>query len=387
VALNQKSSTLPAMVGQYAAVHGKEIVFRKKDRGIWKSVSWAEFGDRVRLAAMALKADGFRSGDVAGILADTRPEWVQLDLGILAASGANIGIPPQQNASETTTVLHEAGVSVLFVENEEQLDKALLARATCPTLRRIVIIEMKGLRDFTDPMCESLEVFLDRGLQHDRANPGDWDSGVAGIDPSQQAVILNETGTSLKAMTHREVLGVLTAAATTLDPHPGDERLAVLPMSSFTERVLGFYLSLQCRVISNYQENPDTTVENLQELQPAILGADASIWQLLYQRVTRAADNATRLQRALYRWGLRAGCSAGAAAWLARLLVLRFVRRDSGLARLRLAYVDGAPLSTEAECWAGALGISIRRMDGLHTVAEDQDARAPAQMRAVFSGT
>ena len=46
-----------------------------------------------------------------------------------------------------------------------------------------------------------------------------------------------------------------------------DERLAVLPMSSSTERVLGLYLSLQSRVISNYQENPDTAVENLQELE------------------------------------------------------------------------------------------------------------------------
>jgi long-subunit acyl-CoA synthetase (AMP-forming) len=199
--------------------------------------------------------------------------------------------------------------------------------------------------------------------------------------------MLHESGTTLKTMSHRDVLGMLTAAATTLDPHPRDERLAVLPMSSPTERILGLYLSLQSQAISNYQENPDTTVENLQELQPAMLGADASIWQALYERATRAADNATSLQRALYRWALRAGAGSGAGGWLARFFVLRFVRRDSGLGRLRLAYLGGPPLSAEAEHWANALGIHIRRTDALHTADANHDAVAPARMRAAFSGT
>jgi long-chain acyl-CoA synthetase len=375
------------MVGQYAAAHGKEVILRKKDRGIWKPVTWAELGQRVRLAAMGLKAHGFGPRDVAAIVAETRPEWVQLDLGIQSAGGACLGIPQQLEAAETGVLLREARVSVLFVENEEQLDKALMARGGCPALRRIVVIDMKGLRDFTDPMCESLESFLARGAQFDRANPGSWDSGIAAIDPSQPAVMLHESGTTLKTMSHRDVLGMLTAAATTLDPHPRDERLAVLPMSSSTERILGLYLSLQSQAISNYQENPDTTVENLQELQPAMLGADASIWQALYERVTRAAGNATGLQRALYHWALRAGTSGGAAAWLARFFVLRFVRRDSGLGRLRLAYLGGPPLSAEAERWANALGIHIRRTDALHTADANHDARAPARMRAAFSGT
>jgi long-chain acyl-CoA synthetase len=375
------------MAGQHAAAHGGEIILRKKDRGIWKAVTWAELGQRVRLAAMGLKAQGFDPGGIAGIAAETRPEWVQLDLGIQSAGGACLGVPHQLEADETGAVLRESGVSVLFVENEEQLDKALLVRGNCPALRRIVVIDMKGLRDFTDPMCESLESFLDRGAQYDLANPGYWESGIAAIDPSQPAVVLSEDGAALKTLSHRDVLGMLTAAATTLDPHPRDERLAVLPMSGSTERVLGLYLSLQCRVISNYQENPDTTVENLQELQPVMLGADASIWQLLYERVTRAAGNATALQRTLYRWALRAGAGGGASAWLARGLVLRFVRRDSGLGRLRLAYVGGAPLSAEAEHWANALGIHIRRTDALHGAAADQDALAPARMRAAFSGT
>ena len=70
---------------------------------------------------------------------------------------------------------------MLFVENDEQLDKALLVRERCPALQRIVIIDMKGLRDFADPMCESLQSFVARG-----GNDGGWDGGIAAIaaDPA-----------------------------------------------------------------------------------------------------------------------------------------------------------------------------------------------------------
>jgi long-chain acyl-CoA synthetase len=41
------------------------------------------------------------------------------------------------------------------VEGEEQLDKVLAVRADCPALRLIVIIDMKGLRDFRDPVVRA----------------------------------------------------------------------------------------------------------------------------------------------------------------------------------------------------------------------------------------
>ena len=105
------------------------------------------------------------------------------------------------------------------------------------------------------------------------------------------------------------------------------------------ERVLGLYLSLDARVISNYLEDPDTGMENLQELQPTVLGTDPHIWQVLHARTDNAATSATRLQRLLYRWAIATGAHGGPMALLARLFVLRAVRRELGLSRLRRAYI------------------------------------------------
>jgi long-chain acyl-CoA synthetase len=382
------SNSIPAMVLARIAAHGREIVLRKKQRGIWTSVSWAELGARIGEVASGLQADGFTSGDVACVLAETRPEWVAIDLGILATGGVSVGVSPGEGADHLGHVLRESNARVLFVENEEQLDKALLVRDACPALQRIVILEMKGLRDFTDSMSESWIDFLARGVAaHGGAKADAWQAGVAAITADQPALLLFPPGKagSGHAFTHGEVLHLVTEAAAVLRPRAGDERLAVLPMAQAMERVFGLYLALHSRIVSNYLESPTTFAENLQELQPTVLGADPQIWERLYARAYQAAAGATRLQLALYRWAIGAGQGRGLYAAVARSLVLRAVRRELGLARLRLAYVGAAPVAAEVLRWAAALGITIHRIDNHATQPDDTQASCSGLKEAAYS--
>ena len=57
--------SISAMVAARIAAHAPETVLRKKDRGIWKAVTWTELGARMREVGMGLKAIGFQPGDVA----------------------------------------------------------------------------------------------------------------------------------------------------------------------------------------------------------------------------------------------------------------------------------------------------------------------------------
>jgi long-chain acyl-CoA synthetase len=368
--------TIPALVAENVAAHGGEIVLRKKDHGIWKATTWAQLGERAGQITRGLQANGFRSGDVACVIAETRPEWVYIDLGILGAGGVSGGIHPEQDAEPLAHALREARCRVLFVENEEQLDKVLPIRAQCPALQRIVIIDMKGLRDFADPMCESLQAFTARSA-------GDG-APAAAIVPDQPAALLLPRNGASRTLTHGDALHLVANARSLLALRAGDERLALLPMCHMMERVLGLYLSLDARVVSNYMENPDTAIENLQEVQPTVLATDARIWRLLYDRITNAAGGATHLQRVLYRWAIAAGARGGGGALLARFGVLRAVRREIGLSRLRCAYISGTALSPDIARWASALGIAIQPIDGQARQGAALDERYQALMQEAY---
>jgi long-chain acyl-CoA synthetase len=197
VALNpgHGEASIPAILAGRIAAHAAEVIIRKKDHGIWKTTTWSQLGVRVREIGMGLKAIGFRHGDVACVLSETRPEFVHIDLGILGAGGVSGGIHPDEPAELLGQALQESRCRVLFVENDEQLDKALLVRERCPALQRIVIVDMKGLRDFADPMCESLDAFVARGAEHDHAHASAWDTGVTAITAELPAVLLFPQGT------------------------------------------------------------------------------------------------------------------------------------------------------------------------------------------------
>lgn len=354
VALNPAS--IPAILAAHVAAHAGEIVLRKKDHGIWKSTNWAELGTRVSEVSAGLMAMGFRPGDVACIVAETRPEWAYIDLGILGAAGISGGIHPENDAEQLGQMLRAARCRVLFVENDEQLDKALLVRERCPALQRIVIIDIKGLREFADPMCVSLQEFV----------VSDAAARSATVTAEQPAILLLREG-SQQTLNHGEAIELINHARASLPLRAGDERLALLPMSEVMERLLGLYLSLAARIVSNYLENPDTAVENLQELQPTALLTDARIWQMLHDRIQTATAEATRLQRMLYRGAVAIAARGGVAAWLARVAVLHAVKREIGLGRLRVAYAGGTRLPPEIERWAAALGIRIQHIDGKAT--------------------
>ncbi len=333
--------TLPDLLAQRAAANGTAVVLRKKDRGLWKTVTWADLDSRRRAVAAALQAVEFRQGDVAGLLSETTPDAVYVDLGILSAGGVSLALHPEEEAEQVRAILRDSGCRVLFVENEEQLDKALTVRESCPALTRIVILDMKGLREFSDAGCESFDSFVDCGVAGD----------PVAIRPDHPAVRLDD-----RTLTHAEVLAMVTDANKQLGACSGDERLAVLPMSDPLERIHGLYLALDAGVVSNYLESPETARENLQELKPTLFGADTEAWTRLHARIAAGAAAATRLQRMLYNWAIRAGSGNP----IANALVLRAVRRELGMDRLRVAYVAGNKPPTEVTDWAAALGVSIQ---------------------------
>jgi long-chain acyl-CoA synthetase len=375
------TQTLPALLAARIAAHGPETILRRKERGIWRPIPWSELGARLRAIGSALRARGVQPGEVVGILSEATPDWIAADLAILSIGAVSLGLTPTDGGAATAAILADSGCTTLFVEGEEQLDKVLHIRGTCPALRRIVIMDMKGLRDFTDPMCESLESLAAAGIEADRAHPTGWDQGLAAIAPDDLAVLAYTSGTTGAPrgvmLTHRNIMAQVEGAAAMTGLGPQDERLAFLPPCHVTERILGLYLALHARTVSNLVENAETVPENLAEVRPTVMIAIPRVWQKFYARVAVAAAGATALQRAAYNWAFAAtakgvdaelaGRAGGgsALATLADTLVLKRVRAAIGLDRLRVAWIGGAPVSPALLRWYRAMGIDLREVYGL----------------------
>ena len=361
--------TLPALLVARSAQRGASTVLRRKDLGIWKAVSWRELHERVQAVGAALLADGVGPGAMVGVLSETRPEWAYADLAIMGAGAVSVGLSAAEPAEQLAAALAACACKLVFVENEEQLDKVLTVRGSCPALTRVVVFDMTGLRDLDPATAEGLDVFLARGV----ANAAAWDASAAALQPDSPAAAIFTAGTTGPAkaalLTHRALAAQAASGAAMLGQVENDERLAFLPMSHVLERVAGLYQSLSCGAVTNYVESPETVPDNLQEVQPTVIGAVPQVWERLRTRVQVAAAEASPLQRLVFDWALRVGhrwAESRRPAWLglqrllAEALVLRPVRRRLGLARARVAFSAMAAMPPGLLCWYRALGVDMR---------------------------
>jgi long-chain acyl-CoA synthetase len=380
--MDQPPTSIPALVAQHAASHGGDIILRTKDRGIWKALTWSALDARVRGIGTALLEAGFGRGDVVAILSESRPEAVYADLAILGCGAASVAIEPDDGPDRVCHQLSSSGSRLAFVENEEQLDKVLSVRDRCPALSRIVVFDMKGLRDFADASCVALSSFAGVG------DSGAWAVATTSVEPDQPAVIQFPRGEGSglgRSLTHGDLMHMVGAARARLPIHASDDRLAVSRLADITERVWGLYLALETRCVSNYPERADTAIENLRELQPTVFGADAAVWDRLQTLASARGKAATATQRLAYEWALRAGRVGGPKGQLADLLVLRAVRREFGLNKLRLAYVGGEAVAPAALDWARSLGIAIQRVDEAGLGADQLDERYQVLMQSAYA--
>jgi long-chain acyl-CoA synthetase len=374
--------TLPRLFRHVVGLRGDAPAMREKALGVWRAITWRQYGDRAKHVALGLVALGFRPGDVVSILADNCPEWLYTDMGTLAAGGVTNGIYTTDSASQVAYIVNDSGTRFLFVENEEQLDKALEARRRCPTVVKIVVYDMDGLHAFSDEQVMPFAGLLELGAAWEREHPSAFDRMVEIARPDDLAILVYTSGTTGPPkgamLSHRNILFQLDYSDFITDLRPGDQQLSFLPLCHIAERTFTVFNPLRSGATVNFAESVDTVPENIREVAPALFFAVPRIWEKFYSAVALRMQEATWLGRAAYAWaigvGMRvaehrlAGTRPGPGLSLlhraADFLVLDNIKRSMGLHRARGAATGAAPIAPELIKWYMALGIDLREVYG-----------------------
>jgi long-chain acyl-CoA synthetase len=358
------------------------IAMTHKEHGIWKSISWAEYGRKAQLAGLGLCALGMQPGELATILAESIPEWLFADMGVLGAGGISVGIYPTSSRDQVAYILNDSAAVYLFVEDEEQLDKYLERRGQLPGIRRVIVFDMEGLRAFRDPMVMSFDELLALGEAREAAHPTLWQERIAGSVPDRAAIFVYTSGTTGPPkgamLSHRNILFAIERFAEAVETNDKDQTLAFLPLCHMAERTMTAFRPLGYGGVVNFAESPDTVLENLREISPTVFFAVPRIWEKLYSTVVVTLLDATKLEQWAYKQAMKVGYAVAerqldhreipaplrALHWLISITVLRNVKKLTGLDKARLIGSGAAPISPDVLRWFIALGIPMIEMYG-----------------------
>ena len=391
--------TIPSMFWNAVEKRGPNVWMRQKELGIWRAWSWNQTADAVREIAGGLMSLGFAPGETASILSNTVIEWVLADLAVLSCGGVSNGIYPTDAASQAHYLCEDSRTCVLFVEDDEQLDKALEVREQLPLLRKIVVFDMEGLRELDDPGVISLNDLRELGRAYNLQHAGELMQRAKACKPEDVAILVYTSGTTGKPKGAMHTHGGLTYTVrgynTLIARDENDECMCFLPLCHIAERMGGEYFSLYTGAKLNFVENPETVPENVREIAPTVFTAVPRVWEKFYSGVMITLKEAGPLQQAAYAWSIGvgtriadrvlAGQPVGGALklqfTLARWLALNNARKLIGIHHARFLVTGAAPISPELVKWYLALGVPMLEVWGMTETCGASTGVPPDRMK------
>jgi long-chain acyl-CoA synthetase len=378
-----EGETVAAMFWNAVALRGDTVFMRQKKLGIWREWTWNQTAQAVREIGNGLLALGLGAGECASIASNTVIEWVLADLAVLSCGGVSNGIYPTDAAPQMQYLCEDSRTRILFVEDEEQLDKALAVRDQLPLLRMIVVFDAEGLRDFHDERVIDLAALRALGRTHAADHPSELDVRTQACRPDDLAILVYTSGTTGRpkgAMhSHRGLVYTARGYNRIVAQDESDERMCFLPLCHIAERMGGEYFGVYTGAILNFVENPETVPENVREIAPTVFTAVPRVWEKFYSGVMIALRESGRLQQWAYAWSIGvggriadrvlAGQPIGAALklqfGLARVLALNNVRKMIGIHRARFCVTGAAPIAPDLVKWYLALGVPMVEVWGM----------------------
>lgn len=356
--------TLPKLLARNAREHPNDIALREKHLGIWRSFTWKDYAARAAGFALGLNALGVARGEVVGLIGDNRPDWVMGEVASHALGCRSLGIYRDSMEEEVEYLLGFTGASVVFAEDEEQVDKLLNIGDRLPRLRHIVFSDPRGMRKLSDPRLISADDLLSRGH-------GDWDAMVRATDGEEVAILCTTSGTTarpkLAQLTGRALVRHCEAYLSADPKGPEDEYVSVLPLPWIMEQIYALGWNLIARMKVNFVEEPETMMADFREIGPSFVLFAPRTWEALAAEVRARVLDASPLKRKLYDVGMQAGLRAlenGGRSAFADTVLFRALRDRLGFTNLKSAATGGAALGPDTFRFFLALGVPLRQLYG-----------------------
>ena len=374
--------TLPQMLRERARTDAQRIAIRQKDFGIWKPFTWAQYHQRASHFGLGLRALGLPAGGHVGVISENRIEWVLAQMGAGLVGAVTVGVYPTSPTNEVAYVVGHADIEIMVCEDQEQTDKLLAALPDLPRLKKIVVMETKGLRSFAPEVRQFITTFDEvEQLGAASGQQAVIDDALARQRLDDVGLMIYTSGSTGKPkgamISYRNIRGVVPGIVDRLELSQGTTHLSYLPLCHVAEQMLTTFVPVYIGSQVNFGESIRTVQEDLREVAPTMFLGVPRIWEKLHSAISIKMQETGALRRALYQraladcaplaekprsqWSLGERLRYGAHYWL----VLRALQNFIGLREAEVALTGAAPIAPDVVRFFRTLGVPLIEVYGL----------------------
>jgi len=353
--------TIPQLLRWRKNMTGAKVALREKDFGRWNCYTWEQYYDFVRKTSLGLAKIGLKEGDVVTLIGDNIPEMLYVAIGTQAAGGLSAAIYQTSLPNEIAEILTYLNASIVFCDDQEQVDKLVEVRERIPAVRKVIYEDPRGMRGYqSDDWFMDIEDLYRLGEEAHQQAPEKFEKMVdQGESASVCHLCLTSGTTGLPKgtmLTHKNFIN-MGLRLTEVDPlAETDEYLSFLPFAWIGEQMNSFGVAMATGITINFPESVETSMEDLKEIGPHFMFGAPRIYETIRSQIWLKIDESYRLNRFFYEYFIKVGEQAAQyrmagrkmplklrmLSWIGSTIVFRPLINQIGFLRLRRAYTGGA---------------------------------------------
>jgi long-chain acyl-CoA synthetase len=370
--------TFPAIFQDKVKRFGNRVALREKEFGIWRNISWTEYYEHVKHFCLGLISLGLEKGDRVSVLSENCQQWLYADLAIQSAGAITVGVYPTNPAAQVKYIIGHSESKFVVVEDQEQADKVLEVKEHLPCLQKAIVIDMKGLRYYNDPLLISFEEVENLGKELDIREPQLFEFHLKSCKPQDIAVIIYTSGTTGPPkgamLSQHNMVNMVSSVLKVMPLTEKDSMVSYLPLCHAAERIFSILIPLMTGCVVNFAESLDTVQQSLIEIGPTLFMGVPRIWEKMHSSIVIKMKDATPLKRLVYHFLIPIGmkvCEKRLAKqpipiWflalnkMAHLFLYRGLKGFLGLSKARITISGAAPISPNILKFYHGIGLKIR---------------------------
>jgi len=357
-----KYNTIPKLFWRQVKKFPDKPTIWKKQDGLWKSLTWQQYGKFSQDIGNGLLASGVKKGDKISILSQTRPEWVMCDMGIICIGCVTAPIYHSNTNDQVFYIANQSDSIFAFVEDQEQLDKMLAIWDRLPNIKKIVVLDRYHPPNL--PNVYSLDQFLELGREYGKKHPDQFEELIDTCQPDEVISFTYTSGTTgnpkAAIFTSRNIIASSKHLPDATGLNSEDLYVSYLPLAHIAERLIGHFLRFLVGNPTVFAESMEDMPQNIRQTGPTVVFGTPRVWEKFYSRILTGIDDATWIQQKIYHWAIHIGktiCEFKEAgekpslwlqmkAALAKFFIMDKIKDIFG-GRIRYMLTGAAPISKE----------------------------------------
>ena len=374
--------TFPGLMLNHAQQRPTAPALREKVFGIWQTTTWADLAGLVRSLACGLRAAGLQRHQHVAVVGDNRPRLYASMLAVQSLGAVPVPLYQDAAAVEYHFPLQNAEVAFAIVEDQEQVDKLLELRASCPLLTHIWFDDPRGLRKYDEPGLAPLDALVAAGQAEQAKQPRFFDEQVAQLQSADVAAMFFTSGTTGNPKgvvhTHSSLLDRASAGQQFDKLSAHEEVLAYMPLAWIGQNIFSYAQWLACGYVVNCPESAATVMIDLKEIGPTYYFAPPRVFEGLLTSVMIRMEDASRIKRGLFHHFMAVARRVGPALMdgkpvplldrlsyrLGDLAIYGPLRNTLGFSRVRVAYTAGEAIGPDLFTFYRSIGINLKQLYG-----------------------